>query len=299
MKKIKLFISFLSLGFITSCTNDGGTSLQKITIGAVPNIIKSADSDVGINLVAINNGLDFNIGMTINKEDGDVQSMDVVGFYSKKGVVEKAYLKKGLTTFPTTISLNKAALLTAFSSLNTNADFQSGDALTVSAEITLTNGTITKVFKDNGEPSYGSSLLSIYKNMFQKFDIVCPLVDASNFNGNYKVIADGWVDYTLGTIIPVVYSATNGLLEFRIPNATRPGIINSGTSYLKVVINPADFSVVVTSNENWIYPDPTPATPFITTVTGDGTVNACNFDIELLLDFSGSSQNAPFKLVKI
>lgn len=300
MKKIKLLIAFLTLAVIPSCTDDGGTSKITLQSGAVPLVLKNTVGfDTGIDFIALSNGIDFNLSVSVNKQkDGDVQSMDIVGFYKKGNKVSKAYLKKGVTTFPTSITLNKAKLLEAFDSLNVVSDIQPGDEFTISAEITSSNGIVSKVIRDDGSPSIGDGLKSIYSNMSQKYDIVCPFADASIFSGNYKVVADGWEDYAIGTIIPVIYTAANGLYEFRIPNTTRPGIINAATSYLIVVIDPTDNKATVTSNEAWSYPNPTPATPYVTTVTGDGTVNACNGAISLALDFSGSSQNADFKLVK-
>jgi hypothetical protein len=301
MKKIKLLITFLSLVLVSSCTDDGGKSKIVLQSGAVPLVLKNTTGfDNGINFIALSNGLDFNLSFSVDKQkDGDVQSMDIVGFYKKAGVVSKAYLRRGVTTFPTTVTLNKAGLLAAFDSLNVVGDIQPGDDFVVSAEVTSSTGVVSKVFKDDGSTSIGGGLNSIYSDMFQKYDIVCPYTDASIFNGNYKVVADGWEDYTLGTIIPVVYTAANGLFEFRIPNTTRPGIINGATSYLIVVINPTDDSVSVTSNEDWSYPNPPSTTPFVTTVTGDGSVNACTGAINLILDFSGSVQNKDFKLVRM
>jgi hypothetical protein len=306
MKKIKLLISVLTLVFVSSCTSDGGTSVQKLTSGAVPKITKLASADSGINLIAINNGLDINLGLTVDKEDGNVQSMDIVGFYSKSGVVSKAYLKKAITTFPSTVSFNKAALIDAFASLNSNADFKTGDGLTISAEITLTDGTVTKVFKDDGTPSYGSGLLSIYKNMFQTYDITCPLNDASNFNGNYKVTKDGWNDYSAASIaagtaiVPIVYDPLVGAFVFTIKNTNNPSLVNGATTTLIVTINPTDSTLTAVSGATvWSYGSG-PANQF--TVSGTGTVNSCNGAINLKLIFTdGNNDVTPeyeFNLVK-
>lgn len=306
MKKIKLLISASLLLLFSSCTSDGGTSVQKLTSGAVPKVTKIATAETGINLIAINNGLDINLGLTLDKEDGNVKSMDIVGFYSKGGVISKAYLKKDITTFPSNLTLNKAALFDAFASLNSNADFQTGDNLTVTAEITLADGTITKVLKDDGTPSYGSGLLSIYKNMFQTYDITCPLNDASNFSGNYKVTLDTWNDYSAASIaagtaiVPVVYDATVGTYIFTIKNTNNPSLVNGASTTLIVTINPTDSSITAVSGPTtWSY-GAGPANQF--TATAIGTINSCTGAINLTIDFlDGNNNPAPgyiFKLVK-
>lgn len=295
MKKLKLIFTACTLALLAlSCTNDGGSSVQALNKGAVPNILKATNSDTSINLVSVNNGLNVNLGLTISIAQGDVISYDIVGFYQKNGAVEKAVLKGNVTTFPYTYNFNQTDLINAFTSLNTVSDFTQSDKLIVSVDMTLANGTIVKIFNSDGTPNYGADISNSQSfKVSQAYVMACPLSSASNFNGNYKVVEDGWADYAVGDIVPVVYNSSYGTYTFRILNTSRPFILNGSTTYLIVTIHPADATVTVTSNDIWDY-----GGGFTTTVTGDGTVSSCTGAINLSLDFSGSSQNQPFTLIK-
>ena len=302
MKKIHLIFSFLFAVLFVSCTDDGGSSVIDLKKGALPRITKLTSTENSINLVALNNGLTLNLGVQVDKQTGDVASMDIVGFYFKSGVVSKAYLKRGITTFPSNFSFSQVDLFNAFESLNTVSDIQPGDKLVVTTELTLTDGSVLKILNNDGSNSVGADVTNNPNGYILKqvYDVSCPLNDASNFNGNYKVLVDDWADYAVNAVVPVEYNPSNGLFEFRILNTNNPFVANSATTYLIVTINPDDSTVVVVSSaEVWSYGSG-PANQF--TVTGDGTVSSCTGDINLSLDFvnanGGSATNLAFNLVK-
>lgn len=293
MKNINLLLIAVGLMF-ASCTNDGGSSKEDLNEAAIPNITKIATTDQGLNVVALKAGLPINLGLNVDVAFGDVTSMDIVGVYTKGTVIEKAVLKANVTTFPTTVNISQTDLYQAFNILNTASDVGLKDNLIISADLTLKNGTVVKMYNNNGSVNYGSGIANFSGiKVLQTYIVSCPLTDASLFNGDYKVTADQWEDYGVGPIIPVVYNATNGTKEFRIPNTTRPYILNGSTSYLICMVNTTTNAVTVTSNEPWDY-----GGGFITTVTGTGTVGSCTGDINLKLNFSGSQQNQTFNLVK-
>jgi hypothetical protein len=185
-------------------------------------------------------------------------------------------------------------LFNVFAELNTASDIEIGDKMVVSADLTLSNGTVLKITNDDGTANYGQDIAnSTEYSVIQEFVVSCPLDDASNFNGNYKVTQDDWADYAVNDIVPVVYNPADGLYTFRILNTANPFVVNSSTSYIIVTIDPSTSNVSVTSNEMWNY-----GGGFIVTVTGDGNVGSCTGDINLKLDFSGSSQNQTLSLVK-
>ena len=293
MKNISLLLIAVCLMF-ASCTNDGGSSKEDLNEAAIPNITKISTTDQGLNVVALKAGQAINLGLNVDVAFGDVASMDVVGIYTKGTVKEKAILKANLTTFPSIVNITQTDLYNAFNILNSASDVDLKDNLIISADLTLKNGTVIKMFNSNGLTNYGSGVANFDGiKVIQTYIVSCPLVDASLFSGNYKVTADQWDDYGVGPIIPVVYNAANGTKEFRIPNTTRPYIVNGSTSYLICTVNTTTAAVTVTSNEPWNY-----GGGFITTVTGTGTVGSCTGDINLRLNFSGSSQNQAFNLVK-
>lgn len=296
MKKIKFLTVTLILAImmVTSCTDDGGTSKINFAEGAVPNVEKTAGTETSMNYAALKSGGSINIGVTVSVARGDVASMDIVGYYTKGTVVEKGVLTTGLTTFPASVTYTEVDLYKAFNILNTSADFAISDNLVISADITLKDGTVIKMFTDKGVKQFGADISnSLEFSASQRYIMACPLTDASTFNGNYKVKQDDWADYAVGEVVPVVYSAAYGTLKFKILNTNNPYVINKSTSYIIVTINPATAAVTVTSNEQWNY-----GGGFLTTVTGSGSVSACTGDINLKLLFSGGGGPYTFNLSK-
>ncbi len=261
-----------------SCENDGGTSKIETTKGGVPNIQKIATTDQGLNVLVLQNGGDVDMGVTIDIGLGEVKSMDIIGLYTKDGVTEKGILKSNVTTFPTELHVNANDLINAFSTLNSNSDFDILDRFEISADVTLINGTVLKLYNNDGTTLYGADIANseLFK-VKQTYDPACPLEDASLFDGNYIVIEDTWQDYDIGTVIPVSYNA--GTFTFKILNTVNPYINNPTTSYILVTVDPTDNSVVAKSNEDFDY------NPGYGPTTGTGTVSSCSGDISLTLAF--------------
>jgi hypothetical protein len=293
MKKLKLIFTSILLVFIAvSCEDDGGTSKIDLVEGAVPNIKKIATTDQGINLIALQNGGNINLGLTLGVGRGDVASMDVIGFYTKNGVKERGVLKTNVTGFPATVNITQTDLYAAFTSLNSVSDIGVTDQLLITADLKLNNGTVIKLFTDAGVPRYGADISNApFLSLSQTYAVACPLNDASLFNGNYRVTADQWEDYAVGAIVPVVYNAANGLLKFRILNTNNPAVTNK-SSYYEVTINPANSTVSVVSNVPFNYGGT------LISATGTGTIGSCTGDINLKLNFPGYASNQNFTLVK-
>lgn len=275
-----------------SCTDDGGKSKMDFEIGATPNIVKAPGTDSSINLVSVANGVKINLGVTVSIGQGDVASIDIVGFYKKTTTYEKAYLKKGITAFPTEFKFDQFDIMNAFTTVNTPSDFTLNSSLIVSAELTLKDGRVIKMYTDDGTPLFGADVAnsSLFK-VQQTYLMSCPLTDASNFNGDYKVVKDDWADYKVGDIVPVVYNPANGKLTFRILNTNNIYILNPTTSYMICVIDPATAKVTVTANEEFNY------NPGYGPTTGTGSVGSCSGAINLVLAF-GPYGGYNFNLVK-
>ncbi len=293
MKKIKLILASLAITMlISSCDNDGGDSKLGLQVGAVPNITKIATTDASINLIDVNDGVPINLGFTVDVAQGDVASMDIIGYYKKGADTYKAVLETGVTTFPATFNISQDDLFDAFTELNSASDIEVGDKLIITAELTLVNGNEIKIFKDDGTPNYGQDIANsnLYK-VSQTYDVSCPFEDASLFDGNYVVVTDDWEDYVAGDVVPVVYNPADGLYKFRILATNNPFISNAATAYMLVTIDPIDSSVTVISNEDFNYG---PLIP----VTGTGSVGSCTGDINLSLNFVGYAVSQSFILVK-
>lgn len=295
MKKIKLIFTSVLLVFMAmSCENDGGTSVLTLTEGVVPNIKKIATTDQGLNLLALKNGQNIDLGLTFDdvKGFGEFTSLDVIGFYTKNGVTERAVLKANITAFPATVHLNQNDLYAAFTAINSANDVGLLDKLIITAEVKQKDGTVRKMFSDKGDRLFGADIdNSLLFSVYQTYAVSCPLDDASLFNGNYKVTMDTWQDYSIGDIVPVVYNSADGKFTFRILNKNNPFVANAATSYMICVIDPATAKVTVTANEVFDYG------PGYGPTTGTGTIGSCTGDINLTIAF-GPYGGYKFNLVK-
>ncbi len=189
MKKIKYFIIILIAFSMFSCTSDGGTSVIDLRVGAVSNIEKDTNLDGFINLLALEAGNDVQIGFTINVAQGDVRSLDVVGFYfSGNNVYGPVTIKSGVTSFPYTQTLNQNELVALFDELNTINDMVVSDKLLVTSKLYLNDGTFINLFNDNGTRNYGGDVnSSVQYTTNITFPVSCP----SNLAGTYSVVSNG------------------------------------------------------------------------------------------------------------
>lgn len=191
MKKNKIiFAIFTSIILLIACEKDGGESqIGYSSNGAVPNIQKNSNLDSFIDLTKINNDSEISLGFSVDKAIGEINSMDIIGFYIKAdGTIYKATLVDNVTTFPTNITINKNDLLNAFAELNSKEDFALGDQLKITAELTLKDGTVQKILNNDGTNNFSSNVATsnLYK-VFQTYNVSCP----SNLGGNYSVISSG------------------------------------------------------------------------------------------------------------
>ena len=187
MKKIKLIFTTLAiLLLMPSCENDGGDSKINFKNGALVDLQKISTTDSFIDLVAVNSGADINLGFIVDKAIGDFSSMDIVGFYTKEdGTIYKATLVSNVTTFPATFYISKTDLFAAFDELNTASDFELGDRLIITTQLTLKDGSIQRIINDDGSPNYSPNIASsgLYK-VLQSYGVSCP----SDLGGIYDFV---------------------------------------------------------------------------------------------------------------
>ena len=185
MKKLKyIFLSLLALSLAVSCNDDGGDSRLNLASSAVPDIQKAEGSEAIINLLEIQEGNDISISFTADVAQGTISSMDVVGYYFKgDGSVEKAVLANDVTTFPSTVTLNKQQLIDSFEGLSGDADFVLGDQLVITADLTLNDGTVVSMLTEDGARNFGTDIMnSPLYSVMQTYNISCP----SDLGGTYS-----------------------------------------------------------------------------------------------------------------
>lgn len=188
MKKMRFIFAFLAMGLLTiaSCEDDGGDSVISLNEGAVPNILKVTGSNTFIDLIALESGEETTINFTVDKGQGNIASMDVVLFYKSGTTVYRTVLESNVTTFPKAYSLTQFDIIEAFTELNSAADFQVGDVLSVSADITLTNGSKLNILNNDATPNFGQDIANsaVYK-VFQNYIVSCP----SDLGGTYNFVS--------------------------------------------------------------------------------------------------------------
>lgn len=185
MKKIKLIlVSLFAVAMTLSCDDDGGDSKINVEQGAVPNIVKSETNEAILNLLEIQEGNSITIGFSIDIFEGKVSSLDIVGIYVKlDGTAEKVILAENVTTFPTSMTLTKEQLMEKYALLNSDADFELGDQLKISADLTLANGTLINLLEDDGSQNYGQDIAnSLLFSVTQVYPVACPSDLGGTFN---------------------------------------------------------------------------------------------------------------------
>jgi hypothetical protein len=275
MKKFKLIFTLLAIVLLVpSCEKDGGDSKLNLTEGAIANVQKVATTDGFIDLVAINAGSSINIGYTIDEARGKVVSMDVVAFYKKiSGEVYKGVLETNVTTFPSTFSITQDDLFAAFEQLNVAGDFEVGDQLTITTELTLENGTVIKTLTDSGRPNYGGNVGNTASfTPLQVYNVACP----SDLAGTYSVLTTGASTDTGPT--PAENPITNFPYNVTITDEGGGSYSISdafgGVYILWYDIYGLDFEVEGTFSDVCGVISGTFPEPFGTDVEYDGTVNA-------------------------
>ena len=189
MKKIKLILAFLAISIaFFSCENDGGDSKLNLEVGAVPDIQKSENADAFIDLIAINNDQPITLAFTVDVAQGDVKSLDVILFYKKANSIYKAVLEANVTQFPKEYSISQSDIIDAFAEINSATDFEIGDRLIVTAELTLKNGKVIKIYNDDGTTNASIDVTNSPLYSFsQTYNVACP----SDLAGTYSVLTSG------------------------------------------------------------------------------------------------------------
>ena len=185
MKKIQnIFTILCLLILLPCCENDGGDSKISTQNGALPNIQKTTNTDIFIDLLGVQSGGDFNLGFSVDLAMGKISSMNIIAFYIKTdGTLDKATLATNIVSLPATFTLTRDDLYDAFDNVNSPADFESGDKLTISVEITLKDGTVLKIINDDGTNNFSSNIAtsSLY-NVSLTYNVTC----ASHLAGTYQ-----------------------------------------------------------------------------------------------------------------
>lgn len=221
-----------------------------------------------------------------NLADGNNSKAEVL----LKSIPATSFVQGSREFMNAAIDVTIAELKTKFSL--TASQYTGGDVFTVRLAQVMKNGNVFTSTNAAGTVTGGAFFNSPFS---YTVNVVCPITDASLFNGNYRVTVDDWQDYAIGATVPVVYDATFGTLKFKILSSTNPSAVNAGTPYIIVTIDAA--KAIVTSATSYSFFNYGSATNY-TVTAGTGSVNSCTGDIELKLTW-GAYGTYAFNLKKL
>jgi uncharacterized protein YsxB (DUF464 family) len=202
-----------------------------------------------------------------NLADGNNSKAEVL----LKSIPATSFVQGSREFMNAAIDVTIAELKTKFSL--TASQYTGGDVFTVRLAQVMKNGKVYTSTNAAGTVTGGAFFNSPFR---YTVNVVCPITDASLFNGNYRVIKDEWEDYPVGATVPVV-------------------AVNAGTPYIIVTIDAA--KAIVTSATSYSFFNYGSATNY-TVTAGTGSVNSCTGDIELKLTW-GAYGTYAFNLKKL
>lgn len=300
---LKLFLAIIALTSLQFCTDKEDSAFNQALDGTTKGAILRIVSEPSKTFNFFDTSSKWSIVVEAQDEQ-DGQLLKEVRMFSKytKGTVTTA--ERLYKTFPAsvfkvagnrnlpqyTISITLAETLSFFAI--TAGSYTPADEFAMRFEYVMTDGRIFTT-TNTSTPVTNGYFNAPYRYAVQFF---CPLANAADFNGNYKVTADAWEDYSVGDTVPVTFNIVDGLYTFKIRNTNNAYLNNRNSSYI-ITINPANGNVTGRSSEGLAYI----GRSALTNVAITGSVGTCTGDINLLLTFSGdyTGANQAFKLKKI
>ena len=238
MKKILSYSFLASLLLLGACRKSDNPNIPTLNRVPVVTVVVDKTADVSISSVSQAAAAAFKGRFTVDllfkndvpptKVDIDVMKTRVLkkvdGSDSITVRTIRTY-KAGLTTFPVTLSPTGTELATLFAPDTTKL----GDRIDFGATIYTKDGAKYEAFPLGGLATgngagvpgeYGSS------TVLATYQALC-VFDGTLAGGSYKVLADGWADYSVGDIIQVTSIDKNHVLFVYVtdPGTAQPIII--------------------------------------------------------------------------
>ncbi|MFZ1560870.1 MAG: hypothetical protein WAT37_13135 [Saprospiraceae bacterium] len=224
MKSIQILVlTLLIISF--SCTKESNGNLPDgIRDINVPLITKEAGSNTNIDFTNAGSFAGKVIADIYFKNGPKPEKADIVAI--KNGVKTTIkVLQANITSFPSTLTVNKSSLETAF-----GQPLKLGDSYSVGMDI-YHGGVKYEAFPVTGI-AYAPGVLNLSgASTVLKYDVVCPF-NIDNFVGDFEVTADEWEDYPIGTVIKVAkVSATSVSFSYNCGSSALPIVltINAAT----------------------------------------------------------------------
>ncbi|BAV08739.1 hypothetical protein SAMN05421788_101195 [Filimonas lacunae] len=198
MKKLTLLYSALMVVvMVVSCRKSDNPKLPDLERVPIPLLTKDTSADLTISAQDPNEFVGKFAVDVYYKEDAPPKQYDVVVIKNGDKSTVKV-LKANITSYPTNITVTAADLKALFG----GTDLVLGDKFDIGVDVTAQSGVKYEAFPSVGL-GYGSNIGSLSgSSVAIKYEVACIFV-ASEYAGNFEVVADGWGDYAEGDIIPV------------------------------------------------------------------------------------------------
>ncbi|MDB5005412.1 MAG: hypothetical protein JWQ34_3637 [Mucilaginibacter sp.] len=215
MKKILIY-SLTAMVLMISCRKSDNPKLVGVERVPLPQLTVDATADQVIKSDA---PAAFAGKFTVSSyfpDDVKPAKIDIVVI--KNGITTNVQtLQANVTTFPATVSVTGAQLQALFGNVVTVL----GDSYTIGANITTADGKVFPAFSTIGSQTNPGVAALIGSTPTITYGCLCGFhmtdYGAVGTDVPYKVIADGWQDYALGSSIPVhIIDATH--LSFKYNN---------------------------------------------------------------------------------
>ncbi len=220
MKKTLIYSLILVLAF--GCRKEDNPKLPDLERVPTPLVTKDTAAD---QVIDASNADAFAANVIVDlyfKNDIKPAKMDLVVI--KNG--DKSSVKpvqNDITTYPTSVPITGSELISMFGS-----DIVLGDYFDFGVNITTSDGQFFEAFPLVGA-AYGPSIPSQPGlTVTVRYSAVCQF-DATQYQGNFKVLIDEWADYSPGDIIPVTMINDHQISFEYLAFDARPIIIDVNT----------------------------------------------------------------------
>jgi hypothetical protein len=224
MKKILIY-SLTAMVLMISCRKSDNPKLVGVLRVPLPQLTVDATADQVIKSDAPDAFAGkFTVGLYF-PDDVKPAKMDIVVI--KNGIATNVQtLLAGVTTYPTTVSVTGAQLKALFGNVTTIT----GDSYTIGANITTADGKVFPAFSTVGSQTNPGVGALIGSTPTITYGALCGFhmtdYGAIGTSVPYIVIADGWKDYNIGSIIPVqIIDATHLSFVYGVTANIQPIII--------------------------------------------------------------------------
>ncbi|MEO5944563.1 MAG: hypothetical protein ABIP30_14025 [Ferruginibacter sp.] len=295
MKNIISYGLFSLLLVMGACRKSDNPKIPTLTRVPVPNLAKSSTGDQALSVSTPTSAAAFSANFSVGlkfPDDVKPSKMDVVVRKNSNNTNVKVY-QAGITTWPTTINVTGAKLISLF-----GAPVVLGDNYEFGVDIYTADGGKFEAFPLVGIP-YGSGIAGEYGGTVTSvtYSAICAY-DADAYQGVFVVVSDDWADTSPGDLITLTkIDATHFSFKYLSPGT--PTLINAVP--IIVTVDPASNTPSIAkqiAGTGWTYDNSAPVT-VRTTASGSNSVSPCSGGLSLNLAWSQGSGEYPNYILKL